>query len=63
VLVYPDADKLGRQIKYADGPRIPYVAILGGDEVAAGTVTIKNLAAKPNAPTSRPRLARPSARN
>ncbi|HVZ22856.1 MAG TPA: histidine--tRNA ligase [Vicinamibacterales bacterium] len=44
VLVYPDADKIGKQIKYADGRGIPFVAILGGDEVAAGTVTVKRLA-------------------
>lgn len=44
VLVYPDADKIGRQIKYADGCGIPFVAILGGDEIAAGTVTVKRLA-------------------
>jgi histidyl-tRNA synthetase len=44
VLVYPDADKIGRQIKYADGRGIPFVAILGGDEIAAGTVTVKRLA-------------------
>ena len=46
VLVFPDPDKLGKQIKYADGLGIPYVGILGGDEVTAGTVTIKNLAAQ-----------------
>jgi histidyl-tRNA synthetase len=46
VLVYPDAEKIGRQIKYADSRGIPYVAILGGDEIAAGTVTVKNLAAQ-----------------
>lgn len=44
VLVYPDADKIGRQIKYADSRGIPFVAILGGDEIAAGTVTVKRLA-------------------
>ena len=44
VLVYPDADKIGRQIKYADSRGIPFVAILGGDEIAAGTVTVKHLA-------------------
>jgi histidyl-tRNA synthetase len=43
VIVYPDADKIGKQIKYADTQRIPYVAILGGDEIANGTVTVKNL--------------------
>jgi histidyl-tRNA synthetase len=46
VLVYPDADKMGKQIKYADSRGIPFVAILGGDEIAAGTVTVKHLAAK-----------------
>ena len=44
VLVYPDAEKMGKQIKYADSRGIPFVAILGGDEIAAGSVTIKRLA-------------------
>jgi histidyl-tRNA synthetase len=43
VLVYPDADKIGKQIKYADSRGIPFVALLGSNEVAAGTVTVKNL--------------------
>ena len=46
VMVYPDADKIGKQIKYADAQRIPYVAILGSDEIAKGTVTVKDLAAQ-----------------
>jgi histidyl-tRNA synthetase len=46
VLVYPDADKIGKQIKYADGRGIPFVALLGEDEIKAGTVTVKNLAAQ-----------------
>jgi histidyl-tRNA synthetase len=46
VLVYPDADKIGKQIKYADSRKIPYVAILGSDEITAGTVTIKDLSGK-----------------
>ena len=46
VTVYPDTDKLGKQIKYADSCGIPFVAILGGDEIAAGTVTVKDLAAQ-----------------
>jgi histidyl-tRNA synthetase len=44
--VYPDADKIGKQIKYADSRRIPFVAILGGDEIAGNTVTVKHLAAQ-----------------
>jgi len=46
VMVYPDADKIGKQIKYADAQHIPFVAILGGDEIANGTVTVKNLTAQ-----------------
>ena len=46
VLTYPEPDKIGKQIKYADSRGIPYVAILGGDEITAGTVTVKNLAGK-----------------
>jgi len=46
VLVYPDADKIGKQIKYADSRKVPYVAILGSDEITAGTVTVKDLAGK-----------------
>ena len=49
VLVYPDADKIGKQIKYADSLAIPFVAILGGNEIAAGTVTVKNLSAQTQA--------------
>jgi len=45
VLVYPDPGKLGRQFKYADERRIPFVAVVGEDEMAAGTVTVKDLAA------------------
>jgi histidyl-tRNA synthetase len=45
VLVYPDADKLGKQIKYADGRSIPFVVLLGDDEIKAGTVTVKDLVA------------------
>jgi histidyl-tRNA synthetase len=46
VLVYPDADKIGKQIKYADSLAVPFVALLGSNEVAAGTVTVKDLKAQ-----------------
>lgn len=35
--------KLDKQLKYADQKRIPYVAILGPEEVAGGFVTIKDM--------------------
>ncbi len=43
VEVYPEPDKLGKQLKYAGGKGIPFAAIMGGDEIASGQVTIKNL--------------------
>ena len=46
VLVYPDADKIGKQIKYADSRGIPFVALIGDTEIQAGTLTVKNLAAQ-----------------
>jgi histidyl-tRNA synthetase len=49
VLVYPDADKIGKQIKYADGRGIPFVALLGENEIRGGTVTVKDLAAQTKA--------------
>jgi histidyl-tRNA synthetase len=39
-----DAVRLGKQIRYADRKGIPYVAILGPDELAAGHVVLKELA-------------------
>jgi len=46
VLVYPDAEKIGKQIKYADSRGIPFVALLGDNEIRDNTVTVKNLAAQ-----------------
>ncbi|MBW8713643.1 MAG: histidine--tRNA ligase, partial [Acidobacteria bacterium] len=43
VEVYPEPDKLGKQMKYASTRRIARAAILGGDEIARGEVTVKNL--------------------
>lgn len=43
--LYPDPNtKLDKQIKYADKKRIPYVVILGPEEIAKNSVTLKNLA-------------------
>jgi histidyl-tRNA synthetase len=41
--VYPDADKLGKQVKYASSRQVPFVAILGDDERARGEVSVKDL--------------------
>ena len=42
--IYPDAGKLKKQFDYADRKAIPFISINGGDEAAASTVGIKNLA-------------------
>ena len=41
--VYPEADKIGKQFKYASSRNVPFVAIAGDDERARGEVAIKDL--------------------
>ncbi|MDH4064219.1 MAG: histidine--tRNA ligase [Acidobacteriota bacterium] len=43
VEVYPEADKIGRQFKYAASRAIPFVTVVGEDESAKGVVTVKTL--------------------
>jgi histidyl-tRNA synthetase len=41
--VYPDADKLGKQFKYAGSRNIPFVAVVGDQERTTGMVSIKDM--------------------
>ncbi len=41
--VYPSADKMGKQFKYASDRQVPVVAILGDSERAGGQVALKDL--------------------
>ena len=41
--LYPEADKLGKQFKYASARGIPFVVVVGDDESARGEVSIKDL--------------------
>lgn len=41
--LYPEADKLGKQFKYAVSRGVKFVTIAGADERARGEVTVKNL--------------------
>ena len=41
--VYPEPDKLGKQMKYADSINVPYVCVFGESEIAENKVTIKNM--------------------
>ncbi|MDQ1708395.1 MAG: histidyl-tRNA synthetase [Pyrinomonadaceae bacterium] len=41
--LYPEADKLGKQFKYAAARLIPFVAVIGDDERARGEVSLKDM--------------------
>lgn len=41
--VFPEPTKMKKQMGYADAKHIPYVAIVGGDEMAANVVMLKNM--------------------
>ena len=43
VSLYPEPDKLGKQMKYADTTGVPWVCVLGETELAARTVTVRNM--------------------
>ena len=41
--LYPEADKLGKQFKYASSLGVPFVAVLGEEERARGEVALKDM--------------------
>lgn len=41
--LYPDAAKMGKQFKYADDKGIPFVAIIGANELKDGTIMLKDM--------------------
>jgi histidyl-tRNA synthetase len=41
--IYPENSKLKKQFDYADKKRIPFLSIVGGNEVEAGVINVKNL--------------------
>ena len=43
VEVYPEPAKMKKQMGYADDKAIPYVAIVGGNEMETNTVMLKNM--------------------
>lgn len=43
VEVYPEPTKMKKQMSYADAKKIPYVAIVGNDEMSLGKVMLKNM--------------------
>lgn len=43
--LYPAASKLKKQLSYADGKNIPYVVLIGSDEMQTGELTLKDMLA------------------
>jgi histidyl-tRNA synthetase len=41
--LYPQASKLKKQLSYADAKRIPYVLLIGDEEMASGLLSLKNM--------------------
>jgi histidyl-tRNA synthetase len=41
--IYPDAAKMKKQMSYANAKQIPFVALAGENEIAAGKLTLKNM--------------------
>ena len=41
--IYPDNAKMKKQMAYANANAVPFVAIVGSDELAQGKVTLKNM--------------------
>jgi histidyl-tRNA synthetase len=41
--VYPDSAKMKKQMEYANRRQIPYVVIIGSNELAEGKATVKNM--------------------
>ncbi|HET6244858.1 MAG: histidine--tRNA ligase [Bacteroidetes bacterium] len=41
--IYPDQAKMKKQMSYADSKKIPFVAIVGSEEIKSNTITLKNM--------------------
>jgi len=41
--IYPDVSKIKKQLDYADKKKIPFVCIIGSDEMNTGVLTLKNM--------------------
>lgn len=41
--LYPESAKMKKQMSYADSKKIPFVAVIGSDEIATNLLTFKNM--------------------
>jgi len=55
--LYPEADKLGKQFKYASSRGIPFVTVLGADERERGEVALKDMTTGEQKTVARDQLA------
>jgi histidyl-tRNA synthetase len=56
--LYPEADKLGKQFKYASSIGVPFVAVIGEDERAKGQVALKDMRSGEQRSVARGEVAR-----
>jgi len=61
--LYPEADKMGKQFKYASSRGIPFVANIGDDEGARGEVAIKDMRSGEQQSVKRDEVAKAIRRN
>jgi histidyl-tRNA synthetase len=55
--IYPEADKLGKQFKYAASRGVKFVTVMGGDERARGEVQIKDMTSGEQSAVARTEVA------
>jgi histidyl-tRNA synthetase len=55
--VYPEADKLGKQFKYASSRGVPLVVVIGDEELKRDEVTLKNMTSGEQRTVSRDAVA------
>ena len=60
--VYPDAAKMKKQMAYANARHIPFVALIGENELQQGLVTLKNMATGEQSQLTPRATSRPSPR-
>lgn len=54
--LYPEAAKVKKQMNYANSKAIPYVLLVGDDEIATGALTLKNMASGEQRKVSLPEI-------
>ena len=50
--VFPENAKMKKQMGYADAKKIPYVALIGSEEVKTGSITVKNMLSGEQSPVT-----------